>query len=479
MEKLENSEQNGPLLDADWMCRLCGRCVAAHPSSGASGISGGKVGQVLEKSQPADAPAVAVEAPAVAVDAPAVAVDAASVPEGTGETFLQRSKTRSVPSRTRTVKQGTRPTHQQTVLGLLTDEHVAFFNKYGFILIRGLITEEQVSVAMEGATHLIATHVQARDDGKGEQAFGSLPEGSRSTWGRCTEPRLTQLFTSPENMSNCQELIGPFEFKHHDGPGFYTFAPRFFKWSSDPTFDTPANKTNTVDPYDVKNLPTSGMSPFRRQFLQDADSLGVKFAPSNTQNWHLDAEDYNSVHTFNVLWGTYIVDLPKGNMGNLQVYPGSHHVLAHHLRTKGGTWQWDGQRRKKGAAKPSLVCDGICEGKPIQLCVEKGDVMMAHPLLAHGIGENSSQQNRLAAYCRLSSSTFYWPPDTCQRKLIAGMNLGQTPWTANCSTVPRWTGDYYGGLPGIRQWLTQNQDKVDGYDNGQLKEGLTRLFDRP
>ena len=31
-----------------------------------------------------------------------------------------------------------------------------------------------------------------------------------------------------------QKMIGDFTFKHHDGPGFYTFAPRFYNWSQAP-----------------------------------------------------------------------------------------------------------------------------------------------------------------------------------------------------------------------------------------------------
>ena len=81
----------------------------------------------------------------------------------------------------------------------LTEKHLAFWYKYGFILVKGLHSQEQIDIARDGANHLINEHTQAKDGGKGEQAFGSLPEGSRSTWGRCEEPRLMKYFDFPEN----------------------------------------------------------------------------------------------------------------------------------------------------------------------------------------------------------------------------------------------------------------------------------------
>ena len=41
-----------------------------------------------------------------------------------------------------------------------------------------------------------------------------------------------KYFDFPENKSMCEGIIGPFEFKHHyPGPGYYTFAPRFYEWN--------------------------------------------------------------------------------------------------------------------------------------------------------------------------------------------------------------------------------------------------------
>ena len=128
-------------------------------------------------------------------------------------------------------------------------------------------------------------------------------------------------------------MIGNFGFKHFDGPGFFTFAPRFYRWASHPT-TVKASQSQTVCPYDVNNLPAL-FGDFGTAFLNKAGSLGIKLAPSHDDNWHLDGFDYSTVMGMNMLWGSYITSLPNGNMGNLQVFPGSHHTNAHHFKTKG------------------------------------------------------------------------------------------------------------------------------------------------
>lgn len=101
--------------------------------------------------------------------------------------------------------------------------------------MKGLHSKQQIKEARDGAESLLKEHTKALDDGKGEQAFTNLPEGDRSTWGRCEEPRLMKYFDFEENKTLCANIIGPFTFKHfYPGPGYYTFAPRFYRWSKNP-----------------------------------------------------------------------------------------------------------------------------------------------------------------------------------------------------------------------------------------------------
>lgn len=69
----------------------------------------------------------------------------------------------------------------------------------------------------------------------------------------------------------------------------------------------------------------------------------MKFAPAKDDNWHIDGIDYKSVSTFAILWGSYLNSLPKGNMGNLTVRPGTHHVIADLLKKKGPFFHYNGK----------------------------------------------------------------------------------------------------------------------------------------
>jgi hypothetical protein len=262
------------------------------------------------------------------------------------------------------------------------------------------------------------------------------------------------MFRYKENEDMVSHMIGPFEFKHHDGPGYYTFAPRFHKGSRTPTVDREgeAGLEGTIPPLDPSALP-GDMSGFAQRFVGDAAGLGISVAscPPGMANWHLDGQDYNSTMGMNMLWGSYLVDLPRGNMGNLLVYPGSHWHLAQHARDHGASWVYDGKTRGP-AAQPSLDAPGVCEQQPFQVCAQAGDVVLAHPWLAHGIGYNLSHRTRLAVYCRVYSQQFYWPPGSSLREAIAGQSLGAQPWTPSGPSM-RWTGDMWAGLPGVQSWL--------------------------
>ena len=359
------------------------------------------------------------------------------------------------------------------VCGRLSGEQLAFFHKYGFVVIKGLHSKSQLKQAHNAAEDLINKAAEALDGGKGEQAFGSLPEGFRSTWGRCTDPNLTQLFEFPENFSMVQDMIGDFKFTHHPGPGFYTFAPRFYRWASHPTV-AKASQSQTVLPFDTNQLPPD-ITPEGKEFVLHADAVGVKIAPSHDKNWHLDGWDYKSCMMMSCLWGTYINSLPHGNMGNLLVYPGTHHVLAKHLRDKGPDWMYDGKTQKPTPREkwPKLSLPKVSDGLAYQLCVEAGDIVLAHPWLAHGIGLNTSSQTRLACYARLASDRFWWPPDKCYRQQIAGQSLGKEPWKK--PYIKRWKGDYLAGFPGLNGWLKTNRKLADEYDRGVLAAKLKDL----
>ena len=69
--------------------------------------------------------------------------------------------------------------------------------------------------------------------------------------------------------------------------------------------------------------------------MEKGAELGYQFARSTDDNRHIDDMNFNKVGLFSFLWGSYINALPKGNMGNLTVVPGTHHVIASILKNEG------------------------------------------------------------------------------------------------------------------------------------------------
>jgi ectoine hydroxylase-related dioxygenase (phytanoyl-CoA dioxygenase family) len=117
-------------------------------------------------------------------------------------------------------------------------------------------------------------------------------------------------------------------------------------------------------------------------------------------HWHIDGQWESNIPQFSLLVGVYLTPCPEKGCGSLTVFPGSHRRVQSMLNE-----DYEGvcaQLRSKVA--PALnTADDIA---PIELSVEVGDVVLAHPLLAHRAGENWSSRTRLALYYRLSTTSF-------------------------------------------------------------------------
>ena len=164
--------------------------------------------------------------------------------------------------------------------------------------------------------------------------------------------------------------------------------------------------------------------------------------PQEYPDW---LKDVPSIAWFSMIWGCSLTPLPKGNMGNLIVYPGTHYVIANILRDVGaGNSVWSNNKKgEKQRPLPSLNCPGVTDGRPYFLISEPGDVVIAHPFMAYGIGLNITDNPRLAVYCRLHSNNHL--------KYRKSMHNGGDEMAAGT-----WTGDLFNLLPGLQQNLTLN-----------------------
>ena len=332
--------------------------------------------------------------------------------------------------------------HQSATIPLceysLSDSQKQFFRSYGFVVVKSVIPIDNVKHARRAAESMIAQDIKNTKTNMG--VFGSLPEGQRPNWADCREPALRDLFRVPTNQALCESVVGPYSFEHHIGVGSFTFAPRFKDWAQNPgpvqAHDDDILVT-TSPPYDISNLPRN-MSPWQQQFLLHASEFGVQLAPCANGNWHVDGWDVMSIASFDIIWGTYLTPLPRSNMGNLIVYPGTHHVIQKLLIDKGAQnsiWFDVRKGQTQSKALPSLELPGIADGKPYEVCVEPGDVVIAHPFLAHGIGHNKTNAPRLAVYCRLHSNNH----ETHRRNMLHGDQYASGTWI----------GDIFSLQPGV------------------------------
>lgn len=142
---------------------------------------------------------------------------------------------------------------------------------------------------------------------------------------------------------------------------------------------------------------------------------------------------------FDLIWGTFLSPLKRGNLGNLIVYPGSHYCISKLLHMKGArdsVWYDSKKGELPLPTLPSLCSAGVADGRPYEVLVKEGDVILMHPFLAHGVGTNVSLDPRLAVYCRLQSSQHA----ENRRKMHEGGDL---------LAARTWTGDIFSLQPGM------------------------------
>jgi ectoine hydroxylase-related dioxygenase (phytanoyl-CoA dioxygenase family) len=95
--------------------------------------------------------------------------------------------------------------------------------------------------------------------------------------------------------------------------------------------------------------------------------------------------------TFTMLAGIFLTDQQSPDMGNLWVWPGSHHVCAAYLRQHGPD-------ALLGIAHPQFELSA-----PEQVLGSAGDLLIAHYLLGHNMGGNLSPAVRRVVNFRLQS----------------------------------------------------------------------------
>jgi ectoine hydroxylase-related dioxygenase (phytanoyl-CoA dioxygenase family) len=94
--------------------------------------------------------------------------------------------------------------------------------------------------------------------------------------------------------------------------------------------------------------------------------------------------------TFTLLAGVFLTDQLEEDMGNLWVWPGSHHSAAAYLREQGPE-----------ALISSVPYPPVELSPPHPVTGRAGDLLLAHYLLGHNMGGNTSPVTREVIYFRL------------------------------------------------------------------------------
>lgn len=108
--------------------------------------------------------------------------------------------------------------------------------------------------------------------------------------------------------------------------------------------------------------------------------------------YHIDGMAQNKLCPFSLLCGVALSDQTRPNMGNLHVFPGSH--MHEGLRNYYAQKIDDDNQGEADEGKPNL-------GASEQVLLKPGDVVLAHQLLAHRVGMNTSEHIRYQLYYRV------------------------------------------------------------------------------
>ncbi len=208
----------------------------------------------------------------------------------------------------------------------------------GYLMLPGLIPPAQIDAALRAVNHSLGTEGMAKDQLPGFRARTFTPELR-------TAPVILELFGRSPLRAVAEAAIGAGKVRP---PSEGQIALRF---------PGAAPGSPAVPHIDGISTPGNGVPP-------------------------------GTLYHFTALAGVFLSDVTEPDRGNLTVWPGSHNILAEHLRREG----------------PAAVVDRYPDlplpaPRPIQ--ARAGDAILAHYQLAHGIAPNLGPHVRYAVFFRL------------------------------------------------------------------------------
>jgi len=128
-------------------------------------------------------------------------------------------------------------------------------------------------------------------------------------------------------------------------------------------------------------------------------ALNIPPFPHRPGSPHIDGHrpELERPASFTLLGAIYLSDETEAERGNLWVWPGSHLTHQEYFRRHGP------RALLPVSGQPGLLDEPPAyDAPPIPLTARRGDVLLAHFLLGHNIGGNTSTDTRRIVYFRLS-----------------------------------------------------------------------------
>ncbi len=221
--------------------------------------------------------------------------------------------------------------------GPLTAEQRQRLREDGYLLLPGAVSRDRIDAALRAINHSLGEEGMAREALPGFRARTFTPE-------LVTAPAILDLYGKSLLAPAAEAAIGVGRVKPPSEGQIALRFPTLAGWPAAPHIDGISTPGNGVPP--------------------------------------------GTLYHFTGLAGVFLSDVSEPDRGNFTVWPGSHELMAHHLRTHGVDAVVD--RFPTLPLPPSRA-----------ICARAGDGILAHYLLAHGIAPNLGPHIRYAAFFRL------------------------------------------------------------------------------
>lgn len=235
-------------------------------------------------------------------------------------------------------------------MAVLTSEERAQFQRDGFVVVPSLVAEDRLSLADEEISRFIE------------------------------EVRPTDVL----------EVHGPTVVRDHGVPGQHQWFPPVDRL---PACDAALRDSKAIDA--ANDLVAPGSLRHAFDHIQVATTVAPwRHVPGGP---HLDGHTEDPPGSFTMLVGILLTDQTDPQSGNLWVWPGSHVAHATMFRDRGSRVLLETQGH-------STMLDPPIElGQPIEVRGRRGEVLLAHYLLGHNKGGNTSSTTRRTIYYRLTT----------------------------------------------------------------------------